>query len=182
MSKYKERGPYHFVEFCNEKSDYHQHMARLASNTAEHMGSGKPCIDIGCGEGLLLNQLAGSIHDVFLVGIDADVEAIRMARLLSPSVRFELAKDLSEWPRNVLDEQYSVAVFADSLEHIQNWKEHLEWAKTHAESIVIAVPDRHDPHGLRDFKEDSFKDIFSGWRQWLAFTANCRHNFSFERT
>lgn len=185
MSKYRDRGPYHFIEFCDKKSDYHKHMDGLLSRIFEHMDRGKmSVIDIGCGEGLLINLLLTSgDNDVAVFGVDADKDAIGMAETLMPSVVFIHASKIEDWPEQFREKTYTIAVFSDSLEHIETWREHLEWAKQHAQKIIIAVPDRHDRHGLRDFKIDSFDEIFKdGWSQWLRYTENCRHVVSFEKS
>jgi hypothetical protein len=171
MSKYKERGPYHYVEFCDESSQYHKHVIDFVKNVDECYDLLESSVhEVGAGEGLILNQLSCLAHQV--TGNDSDPEAVRMAHLLGNQVA--LMSDVTNL------QPPDVVLFSDSLEHIENWREHLEWAMG-AESVVIAVPDRHDAHGLRDFKIDSFDEMFKNWTCEHRATRHARHLLIFNQ-
>jgi hypothetical protein len=182
MSKYK-RGPYHYVEFCDESSEYHKHVADLIDSINTHIEEKRTTEDavslheVGCGEGLILQQIL--IHFGWLVtGNDSDDEAARMAQLLIYNA-YTTDDVRTIEPFYNLGPQ--VVLFSDSLEHIENWRDQLNWAKAKAEFVVIAVPDRHDAHGLRDFKIDSFDEIFKDWTCVHSATRHARHLLIFKK-
>lgn len=157
MSKYLQRGCYHYQEFANPNTTYAKHVDDLLVQLEKHIGH-NPILkvyEVGCGEGLLLNQIEQGL-EWSCRGSDIDEVALSMARRLTPWIDFDLAHRPPE------DAHRDVVLFCDSLEHIKEWREHIEWAKG-ANWIVIAVPDRHDPHGERDFKPDFADTILSEW-------------------
>src|SRR5678810_807036 len=165
--------PYHFVEYCDENSIYHKHVADLVSVISGMLEPGSSVHEVGCGEGLILHLL--SADALFVSGNDADSEAVRMARCLHLPV--ELDSDITKRIALCAD----AVIFSDSLEHIHSWKEHLEWAKSKSDMVVIAIPDRHDRHGLRDFNIDSFDAIFKDWKCVHRATRHARHLLIFTR-
>lgn len=172
MSKYLQRGAYHFVEFANSNSTYGKHVDDLLAQLEKHIGhrSSTLCFEVGCGEGLILNQI-GLRFAWKCEGNDADAIAVDMARRLNPHATIHLMDDLRGYSPGL-----DVVLFCDSLEHIKTWREHLAWAMQRTLWIVIAVPDRHDPHGERDFAPDSFDPILSEWGECVhRATRHARH-------
>lgn len=160
MSKYLARGPYHYIDFANKSSVYHEHVTELLKEIESlHLDAKSSIFEVGCGEGLILQMIQWRF-DYTASGCDADPRAVEMGRLISKGVYISLGDNC---PMNGIF-HYDAILFADSLEHIENWREHLAWAQECSPCVIIAVPDKHDPHGLRDFKLDSFDEIFSGWR------------------
>lgn len=160
MSKYLQRGCYHFQEFANSNETYAKHIEDLMRRLAMFIGDSlsRRVHEVGCGEGLILNQI-GLRLGWKCEGNDSDPLAVDMARRLCPHAVIHLHDEV--W---MCGHKPNVVLFCDSIEHIVKWKEHLEWAKSAAEWIVIAVPDRHDRHGERDFKINDFDDHLSGWK------------------
>lgn len=167
MSKYLQKGCYHFQEFANPNTTYAKHVDDLLLQIEEHIGGGEDVKgnriishEVGCGDGLISDMLAKTL-EWDCMGNDTDEIAIGIAQRLCSNFGLRLGSD--PWTmgfRCVPD----VVLFCDSLEHIKNWRDHLDWAKSVSkESIVIAVPDRHDPHGEQDFKPDFADAILSEW-------------------
>ena len=175
MSKYKERGPYHFVEYADPNSPYHAHVEDLGEQilraTGDLVGTWGPLTlhEVGCGEGLILHKLSGWFQRmVELTGNDIDPLAVRMAaELLHPSIRV--------WDKRP-DKACDVVLFADSLEHIENWREHVEWAQR-AQCVVIAVPSIPDRHAINhNLRADTFDVQFDAtWKLVHRKTREFRH-------
>jgi len=174
MSKYLQRGCYHFQEFANRNSPYAKHVDDLLAQLSTHIGRSMPmkaisAHEVGCGEGLILDQVAKRLGWT-VSGNDIDAVAVDMARRLIPDRSIHLHDEafLFTWFVDVI-------LFCDSLEHIKEWELHLEWAKRKSGFIVIAVPDRHDPNGERDFKATSFDKVMNGWVVKHRETRHARH-------
>jgi len=71
-------------------------------------------IDIGCGDGRFLHEFAKIHPDVAARGVDSSQRAIRLARALNPSVRFEAA-DICHAP---VGGPFDAATLIEVLEHI----------------------------------------------------------------
>lgn len=178
-SKYFDRGPYHFVEFCDENSPYHAHVMDLVERVSQlspripRTEASLRVWDVGCGEGLILSQLWQRLPMFsHCTGFDADAEAIRMARLLVPHLHFEHEHDVPEFCDPY---QPDLVLFCDSLEHIAEWVKHVRWAATKAGCVVIAAPSKHDPNGLTDFAVDAFDQFFDDWKLAHRKTRDHRH-------
>lgn len=186
MSKYKQRGPYHFVEYADPNTEYHAHANDLIEQVCkvtmdmpnrllDATGLTEPSIhlhEVGCGEGLLLHLLQWKL-DRFkrLSGNDADPLAVRMGKLLVPCADITLADD---FPRRHPNLFFDIVMFADSLEHISNWGEHLCWAATRSRCVVVAVPSKHDRHAIRDFDAASLDAHFGP--DWSLVHQGMRHS------
>lgn len=178
MSKYTQLGPYHFVEYTDPETAYAKHVDDLLKVLAKVVGEpgARRVIEVGCGEGLILNQIYQRLRWV-VQGTDVDPEAVRLGNRLCPVARIE-KRGLTH---RVFDATtWDVVMFLDSLEHIDLWQEHLIWAKG-AQFVVVAVPSQHDRHGLRDFKTEQLKEFFVGWECVHEATRHARHLLIWKR-
>jgi hypothetical protein len=156
MSKYKERGPYHFVEYADKNSIYHSHVNSLIDEIDTHTDFDitPNFYEVGCGEGLILWQMSRREnvegHRIY-AGNDADELAVDFANLLLPPwITVYHSANVTKTPAR------DVVLFADSLEHIETWREHLLWASK-AKYVIIAVPSIRDKHAINVFGLNSFK-------------------------
>lgn len=83
MNKYTERGAYHFRWYTNQEVDWYT----LSVNMIVDFCKGST-LDLGCGDGLVVNLLTNNGYDV--TGVDKNAVAIEMAKELVPSARFLL--------------------------------------------------------------------------------------------
>src|SRR5690242_21841497 len=118
MSKYKERGPYHFVEFADKNSPYHAHVSGLIDALAKVIMVGEPnsIHEVGCGEGLILFKLWCAVaNGQRFSGNDADSHACEIAKQLLPTfMPVYLDHDITR----AKEMESQVVIFSDSLEHI----------------------------------------------------------------
>jgi trans-aconitate methyltransferase len=153
MSKYKERGPYHFVEYADKNSIYHSHVNNLVDEIDIHLpefGITQRLHEVGCGEGLILWQISKRKGDCVYTGNDADELAVEMADFLLPEwITVYHSNNVTKTPER------DIVLFADSLEHIETWREHLLWASK-AKYVIIAVPSIRDKHAVNVFGLNSF--------------------------
>jgi trans-aconitate methyltransferase len=153
-SKYDVRGAYHYLEFANPSTDYHKHVMNLLMNINRHLPGKLTLHEVGCGEGLILDQISKRFQDVSVSGNEADPSAVKMARYLNPKI------EITQTDRIFSQMQATdVVLFSDSLEHIETFEEHINWAMG-ARYVIIAVPSEHDKHGLRDFGLHDFDKLF----------------------
>jgi 2-polyprenyl-3-methyl-5-hydroxy-6-metoxy-1,4-benzoquinol methylase len=86
-------------------------------------------IDIGCGDGRFLSEVAGRHPDTDLLGVDYSQRAIDMASAMNPDLEYR-CEDITE---RAASEQYDVATLVEVLEHIP---------PTELEGFVDAVAER----------------------------------------
>lgn len=96
-------------DYWNHNTAYHAWLVEIA---ARRNGA---VLDVGCGDGLLVQRLAAVSRDV--VGVDADVEAVRRAEARlrfvgNASVRTASFESLD------VDRAYDVVTFVASLHHL----------------------------------------------------------------
>jgi hypothetical protein len=176
MSKYKERGPYHFVEYADKNTSYHAHVAGLVDVLGRIIKVAEPnsIHEVGCGEGLILFKLWCAIgNGQKFSGNDVDDHAWNMARELLPDfIRVSVDHDITRATKM----EAQVVIFSDSLEHIPNWMDHIEWAKQRARIIAIAVPSARDKHAINIFNPMDFDPLFvNGWKNEYRKTRDYRH-------
>lgn len=186
MSKYN-RGPYHFMDYADPNSEYHAHVQDLLEQVGKVTevlprveslpGLVEPGLllhEVGCGEGLLLHLMPWHAR-CFLncTGNDADAKAVTMGKLL---VRNAAIHHEWDWPKKHPNRAYDIVMFCDSLEHIANWQEHVEWAARAANCVVIAVPSKPDKHAThKALTGSSFDHYFGGWEAVHRRTRHARH-------
>lgn len=123
---------------------YHRVVAGLAASLAPPGGS---VVDIGCGPGQLIGELAGRRHDLDLTGIDGDDECLRRAaeRCPTATLRCDDIGRLTDLGREPL---FDVVVSSHALEHLPDPVAALQrWASLLRQGgrLVIAVPNSLQP-------------------------------------
>jgi trans-aconitate methyltransferase len=156
MSKYRDRGAYHFAEFANPGTAYAMHIDDLIRRLGEHIGEGikTTAFEVGCGEGLILNQLTLRLG-WRVAGSDVDPYAVDMARRLCPHAVVHL---IDVPPPDLVD----VALFCDSLEHVEDPLKMIAWGKK-AKWIVVAIPSVKDRHATHEITNDALEPYLSEW-------------------
>jgi 2-polyprenyl-3-methyl-5-hydroxy-6-metoxy-1,4-benzoquinol methylase len=71
-------------------------------------------IDIGCGDGRLLREIASQYRGKHLLGIDASARAIQLAQAMNPGIRYQTIDLLNE----SIPEKFDVATLIEVIEHI----------------------------------------------------------------
>lgn len=143
--------PYHYLvdlesrEFVRNLDwglDYLSYMGRVMDLVRKYLDS--ELLDVGCGDGYLLYNLARSgafDGDVRAVGIDVDEKAVKFARAFSHGLPIEfLVRDLQTY-----DVTSDLITAVETLEHIPD--EEVESFTTHVDSLlrssgvlIVSVP------------------------------------------
>lgn len=128
-------------------------------------------VDIGCGEGRFLKEVAATYSEIQTLGVDYSERAIQLAQALNPDIRFE-AQNIMHEP---LSNQFDVAVMIEVLEHIPS-DEVNAFVKSVCDTLqeegilILTVPhnnsslaDKHYQHfdsaNLRNILEPHFSSI-----------------------
>ncbi|MFW6121602.1 MAG: class I SAM-dependent methyltransferase [Petrotogales bacterium] len=90
-------------------------------------------IDIGCGDGRFLKEVAKSVPTAKLLGIDSSLRAIKLAKAMNPSLNY---KSINIIERR-LKAHFDVATLVEVLEHIEPDK-----VETFLENIAMLLNDR----------------------------------------
>jgi 2-polyprenyl-3-methyl-5-hydroxy-6-metoxy-1,4-benzoquinol methylase len=132
-------------------------------------------LDVGCGAGLFLALLAGTVEDIQGVGFDSSGVAIATARYMEQRVRelglraqlrFERLDATDPWPEGTFD----IVSLVDVLHHVPRNAQ-----KTVFETAVSKV----NPGGLLIYKDMAERPLFHAWmnrlhdlvlaRQWIHY-------------
>lgn len=168
MSKYRDRGPYHFFDFVKAGTEYHGHVSDMVNAIGTYAGKCETLHEVGCGEGLILSQIRERTS-LKVSGNDADRIAVDMGKMLLPKIPIILTDRMFERTNT-----FDVVLFSDSLEHIETLDQHIEWAKA-SKIVVIAIPSIHDRHAIRQLSSNSFDSMFRGWNCLERSTRCARH-------
>ena len=139
--------PYHYLPHFNKEGvgvkkrhlywgfKYLCYLAHITKKITELQP--KSVLDVGCGEGRLLNNLPDSIPNK--VGVDTSKRAITFAQAFASSAHFQ-AIDAAK-----LDEQYDVVVAMEVLEHIPDeevsgFLQVLATRTRNGGTVIISVP------------------------------------------
>lgn len=144
--------PYHYLVDLDAKTlgrsldwglDYLSYMRKVQALVKKHLETN--VLDIGCGDGYLLNQLARDpavSGDVRLVGVDVDAKAVKFAEAFGHGV-----ENLSFMARPVgdLEETYDLITCVETLEHIptedlDGFVASVDARLRHGGKIIISVP------------------------------------------
>lgn len=145
MSKYASRGAYHYDEF-NDDTTYRAHVLDLVQKIEDHTDKRlllPKVIEIGSGEGLILDQLTRK--GFTCEGCDIDSVAVGLAKIYKNRVyqgSIENFKGRTD---------ASVVLLCDVLEHVESpiavMAAAREFVGKHG-IVVIAIPDRKDKHAI----------------------------------
>lgn len=123
-------------------------------------------IDIGCGDGALVKNLAEGMPGARLAGIDYDEQAIAFARAFNPELEF-FTGDITKmtWP-----EPFETATLIEVIEHIQpdflpQFLAACRSAIRDDGTLIVTVPHANKPleaKHYRHFTFDSLKEALSG--------------------
>lgn len=174
MSKYEDRGAYHYAEFADKKSIYRAHVLDLLAVVQKHTKPRGDLLDVGAGEGLISRKLSEA---GFVVrGCDVDKRAVELAAEKGNDVILGTIE-------NFVGGHFDAVLICDVLEHVEDPVDVVEQAKRLAPIIVIAVPDRHDPHACNEILANDVLDFFddADWKDVHHETRHARHFFVFKR-
>ena len=180
MSKYQQRGAYHYDEFKRETSVYRAHvldlLAKIEPLVPKELLLPK-VVEIGAGEGLILHE----IQERFgfeTKGCDVDPTAVVLATQLGNRVQLGTI-DLFE------GHTADVVLLCDVLEHVENPIAVMAAARKIGEFgiVVIAVPDRRDPHAIHVVEPKQIRSYMEpdGWDCIHQSQRHARHLLIFKR-
>lgn len=171
MSKYAKRGAYHYAEFADKKSIYRAHVLDLIEKVVEFVPVNGDIYEVGCGEGLILSRL--SLIGFNCEGCDIDPIAVGFGRAKGNEIR--------EGEAFVEDREWDAVLLCDVLEHVKDFEATIDTVKAMAPIMIVAVPDRKDPHAVRQDTVDAVVSKFMGWELLHASQRHARHLMVFKR-
>lgn len=143
--------PYHYLVDLSERSfgrnldwglDYLSYVETVISLVKRY--AGRDLLDVGCGDGFLLYNLARerALHpDVRLVGIDLDEKAIKFAQAFCHGLATEfMVKDIAQY-----EDQFDVITAVETFEHIPDdeivsFTGHVDRLLRPRGCLVVSVP------------------------------------------
>jgi len=168
MSKYKSLGDYHYVDFEVPGSPYRYHVLDVIEKAKQFVKPKGVILEVGCGEGLILSKLAKVGFHVN--GCDIDPHAVQLAIKKGNPVAYG---DIGKF----VGSRFDAVMALDVLEHVA--EDQFSWTvhrmKAASDLIFVAVPDRHDEHGVRDFTMESLREMFLVWDCLHSETRHARH-------
>lgn len=153
MSKYQQRGAYHYAEFAND-TPYRKHVLDLLDQIGKLLPSGNTILDVGSGEGLITDQLCK--RGYIAQGCDVDPAAVGLADQAGNKVVCEKIDFFAGL-------EFDAVLICDVLEHVDDFKGTIEAAQMLAPLVVIAIPDRRDANAVRQPTLDDVVQCFKGW-------------------
>lgn len=133
-------------------------------------GPVRSLVDIGCGDGRFLHEVAKRFPECRLLGVDASLRAVRLAQALNPSIDYR-AIDITQG----LPERFEAATLIEVIEHIAPVELPALIAAVAAGLVdggrlIVTVPHRNKPliekhhqhftgDALRGLLEPHFRDI-----------------------
>jgi SAM-dependent methyltransferase len=171
MSKYQ-RGCYHYDEFRRD-TPYRRHVLDLLQVVQKHVPADSDVLDVGAGEGLILHKLRELGY--VCTGIEKDKHALALAA--------DKGNEVGNIDFLHIDYSVDAVLMLDVLEHVDDPVGFVEHAKNIARVIVIAIPDRKDPHAVHEIKHNDVLDFFDDlqWTNVHDETRHARHLLVFKR-
>lgn len=119
-------------------------------------------VDVGCGDGRFLREVAQSYPDKQLLGVDVSERAIRFARAFNPDIEF-VAQDVTV---SALPRQFDVATLIEVMEHIPPAKLG-EFMRAVAQCLrkngrlVVTVPHQNKPLIKKHYQHFTAKNLLA---------------------
>ena len=134
-------------------------------DTIKKVGVVERYLDIGCGDGRLVMELARQFPDSHITGIDYSQRAITLAKAMYPEGDF-VCQDITN---SQLDKSFNAAFLIEVFEHIvpNHIEDFIKAIATMLESrsyLFITVPHKNkavEPHHFQHFTSRSLTDYFS---------------------
>jgi len=139
FDKYRNLGAYHWDSYKHDPI-YKDHVDYIVSNFEGRLKGS--LLDLGCGDGLISSFASEMGFEV--KGIDVENEGIRLARIKSPSIAFEV-KDLFE-----VNQQFDYVLSSEVIEHLSNPDEFLEKVKSLFRIEALITTPNKDYYGKTD--------------------------------
>jgi 2-polyprenyl-3-methyl-5-hydroxy-6-metoxy-1,4-benzoquinol methylase len=173
VSKYRQRGAYHYAEFA-QNTPYKHHVLDLIDQIQKVLPAKSSLLDVGAGEGLILSRLAALGYRC--KGCDLDPHAITLAEERNNDVRHGTIQDF-------MRERFDAVLLCDVLEHVPSPIAVMAQARELAPLVVIAVPDRHDRHALHEVDPAAVKSYMepSGYKCVHQSQRHARHLLIFQQ-
>ena len=113
-------------------------------------------VDIGCGDGRFLREVASHYPESELMGVDYSAKAIRMAKTLNPGLRYEVVDVVHE----SLSRQFDVTTLIEVLEHIppgqlDSFCEGVARALKSGGRLILTVPHVNKPVNTKHYQHFS---------------------------
>jgi 2-polyprenyl-3-methyl-5-hydroxy-6-metoxy-1,4-benzoquinol methylase len=177
MSKYKQRGAYHYTEF-NANTPYRHHVEDLVIQVTGRVSKQlllPKVIEIGAGEGLILSRF--EIHAGYSCkGCDLDMAAVELAHAKKNNVKLGSVEIFA-------GEKADVVLLCDVLEHVPHPVAMMASACKLAPMVVIAIPDRPDAHAIHEPQPGPFIEAMkrNGFDCVYRAQRHARHLMIFEK-
>lgn len=159
--------PYHYLPHIDSNGVFHisRHLFwghRYVSSTLSikkelEKEAFKNLVDIGCGDGFLLNNIARSFKKNKLVGLDTSNQALKLADAFKNEENVEFIKKDITNSINDGEEIYDVATLIEVIEHIdpRNLDDFLASVKSIVKRggrLIVTVPSKNIPVAEKHFQ------------------------------
>lgn len=138
LKKYQTQNPVKKFLIENFKETF---LHVLESETFLRNGSATgQVLDLGCGEGFIIDLLSKKYTQLKIEGIDFSEEALKITREKHPNVKLYLNSVL-ELPEDIYTKEYDLLIMTEVLEHITDYQTVLDNLKRiHFKTLVLSVP------------------------------------------
>jgi len=156
MSKYESRGDYHYQAFKRDGDPYREHMLDVIEHACGLLGTDSTVLDVGAGEGLLIDQLMKS--GLYCLGCEVDAHAVAIAANKGNPVIKGTISRFGGWT-------FDAVMALDVLEHVGDpfdlFQRMFDRATT---AVFVALPSQDDPHAVNEVTIDKLlEQLPSGW-------------------
>lgn len=129
-------------------------------------------LDVGCGDGRFLKEVARRFPDKSLTGVDCSERALLYARLLNPRVRFTCG-DITR--PQALTERFDVVTLIETLEHVApeevpNFVRGLRRCITDEGVLILSVPSEKLKLNRKHYQHFTLESLSAALRPHFAVT------------
>ena len=115
-------------------------VADLAAFSVGQDGASPRVLDVGCGEGFVLEYLKEKLPHIHLCGLDLDRKALELAKARNNDMPFYLG-DIFHLP--FADGSFDLVICLEVLEHLESpWLAVEELARVSSRDILVSVPNQ----------------------------------------